>query len=205
VPYRTTPARQARIDAQRVAVVSAAIAVLTDHGYAGCSVAAVANRAGIATGTVYRHFASKSELVNEVFLLVVSGELDAVDTAIHVHAPAAQVDRIVSVIETFASRALKVPRLAYALLVEPVDAAVDAQRLVFRRAFQEVIASSIAEGVASGVLPPQDARLTAAALVGAAGEVLVGPLSDPDGPVDIVPALVDFTMRALGVVDAVDA
>jgi AcrR family transcriptional regulator len=196
VPYRTTPAIQARIDAQRAAIVAAAIAVLTDHGYAGCSVAAVATRAGVATGTVYKHFASKAELVAEVFHHVVTGEVAAVAAASAL--PGDLADRVVAVLETFARRALKVPRLAYALLAEPVDAQVDAQRLEFRRAFQDVIAGTIAEGVRTGVLPPQNPRLTAAALVGAAGEVLVGPLSDAEPPVDTLPALIAFTLRALG-------
>jgi AcrR family transcriptional regulator len=203
VPYRTTPAIQARMDAQREAVVSAAVTVLTEHGYGGCSVAAVAARAGVATGTVYKHFASKAELVGEVFELVVSGEVAAVAAAAAV--PSDLPDRVVAVLETFARRALKVPKLAYALLAEPVDAHVDAQRLVFRRAFQDIIAGTIDEGVRTGVLPPQNPRLTAAALVGAAGELLVGPLSSASPPVDTVPALVRFILRALGGSDVTDA
>ena len=205
MPYRATPAIRARTAAQRATIVAAAIAVLTEHGYAGCSVAAVAARAGVATGTVYKHFASKAELVAEVFQQVVSGEVAAVASAAAL--PGTLTDRVVAVLETFARRALKVPRLAYALLAEPVDAQVDAQRLEFRRTFQDLIAGTIADGVAAGVLPPQNARLTAAALVGAAGELLVGPLSMDDPPVDTVPALITFTLRALGGSsrDAVDA
>ncbi|HEX4701882.1 MAG TPA: TetR/AcrR family transcriptional regulator [Pseudonocardiaceae bacterium] len=204
MPYRTTPAIQARMDVQRAAIVAAAIAVLTEHGYAGCSVAAVAARAGVATGTVYKHFDSKAELVAEVFQQVVTGEVAAVAAAAAI--PGELVDRVVAVLETFARRALKVPRLAYALLAEPVDARVDAQRLEFRRAFQDVIAGTIAEGVRTGVLPPQHPRLTAAALVGAAGEVLLGPLSEEDTRVDdTMPALTAFILRALGGRDATDA
>lgn len=204
MPYRATPAIQARTAAQRAAVVAAAIAVLTDHGYAGCSVAAVAARAGVATGTVYKHFASKTELVAEVFEQVVRGEVAAVAAAATL--PGSLVDRVVAVLETFARRALKVPKLAYALLAEPVDTHVDQQRLAFRRTFQDLIADTIADGVGAGELPPQNPRLTAAALVGAAGELLVGPLSTDEPPVDTVPALIEFTLRALGGrVDATDA
>ncbi len=203
VPYRTTPAIQARIDAQRDAIVAAAIAVLTEHGYRGCSVAAVAARAGVATGTVYKHFASKAELVGEVFERVVSGEVAAVAAAAAI--PGAPAERVVAVLETFAGRALKVPRLAYALLAEPVAAEVDAKRLEFRRAYQDIIAGVVADGVRTGALPPQDARITAAALVGALGEVLVGPLSAVEPEPDTVPALVTFTLRALGGSHATDA
>ncbi|HEX4726027.1 MAG TPA: TetR/AcrR family transcriptional regulator [Pseudonocardiaceae bacterium] len=196
MPYRATPAIQARTAAQRATIVAAAIAVLTDEGYAGCSVAAVAARAGVATGTVYKHFTSKAELVAEVFQQVVSREVAAVAAAAALPGPLA--DRVVAVLETFARRALKVPKLAYALLAEPVDAQVDELRLGFRRTFQDLIAGTVAAGVAAGALPPQNARLTAAALVGAAGELLVGPLSVDEPPVDTVPALIGFTLRALG-------
>lgn len=196
VPYRTTPAIQARIDAQRETIIAAAIAVLTEHGYRGCSVAAVAARAGVATGTVYKHFASKSELVGEVFDQVVSGEVAAVAEASSVRDDPAR--RIVAVVETFAYRALKVPRLAYVLLAEPVDTAVDAKRLVFRRAYQDIIVGIVTDGVRRGTLPPQDARVTAAALVGALGDVMVGPLSAADPSRDTVPELITFVLRALG-------
>jgi AcrR family transcriptional regulator len=194
VPYRRTPAVQARLDAQRQDVLNAAIALLSEQGYAGCSMAAVAARAGVATGTVYKHFTGKSELSVELFRTVVTREVAAVEAA--ANGPGDLVERIVAVIETFAGRALKSPRLAYALLVEPVEPAIDRERLVFRRAFRNIFAERIAEGVEQGVLPPQDPQLTAAALVGAGAEALVGPLTD--GTTDVLPGLARFTLRALG-------
>lgn len=196
VPYRTTPAVQARLDAQRQNIVAAAIAVLSDLGYSGCSVAAVAARAGVATGTVYKHFASKTDLVGEVFDQVVEGEVAAVAAAGAV--PDHPADRIVAVLRTYARRALKVPRLAYVLLAEPVDNHVESKRLEFRRAYQDIIADIVTDGVSTGDLPQQNAKVTAAALVGAYGNVMVGPLSSDDPPADTVPALVAFTLRALG-------
>ncbi|MFJ9575249.1 TetR/AcrR family transcriptional regulator [Streptomyces sp. NPDC101191] len=202
MPYRRTPAVQARLDAQRTAVVEAGLGLLSEHGYAGCTVAAVAARAGIATGSVYRHFPSKAELSVELFRTVVGREVAAVSEAAALAAHRTAADRVVAVIETFASRALKAPRLAYALLAEPVDPAVDAERLVFRRAFRDVFAERIAAGVRDGELPPQDARLTASALVGAGAEALIGPLTEGAPGPGTVPALVTFTLRALGVPDA---
>jgi AcrR family transcriptional regulator len=199
VAYRRTPKVQARLDAQRAAVLDAAIELLAQEGYAGCSMAAVAARAGIATGSLYQHFGSKSELVVELFQVVVGHEVAAVAEA--AQQPGDLVRRIVAVIETFATRALKSPRLAYALLAEPVDAAVDEQRMVFRRAFRDVFAERIADGVHHGVLPPQDPQLTAAALVGAGAEALVGPLVEHTSETDAVDGLTTFTLRALGVPD----
>lgn len=191
---------QARLDGQRQAVLDAAVDLLAEQGYEGCSMAAVAARAGIATGSVYKHFASKSDLAMELFRTVVGREAAAVTEA--AGRPGDVPERIVAVIETFCTRALKTPRLAYALLVEPVDAAIDVERLVFRRTFRDVFATGIAEGVAAGTLPPQNAALSAAAIVGAGAEALVGPLCDGGaaGP-ETVAELVGFVRRALGVPD----
>ena len=194
MPYRRTPKVQERLDALRDSIVVAAMEQLAEHGYAGCSVAAVADRAGIAVGTVYRHFPTKAELVVRVFRQVVSREVEAVRAASE--RPGDATGRVVAVFETFAARALKAPRLAYALLAEPVDALIDAERLEFRRAFRDVVAEHVADGVRAGVLPAQDAKITAAALVGAAAEVLIGPLTS-GGTADVV-ELRTFVVRSLG-------
>ncbi|CAM5638240.1 TetR/AcrR family transcriptional regulator [Kitasatospora aureofaciens] len=226
--YRRTPAVQARLDAQREAVLQSAVGLLAERGYGGCTMAAVADRAGIATGSLYQHFANKAELSVELFRRVVTGEIAAVNAAVARRDAPQQ--RIAAVVETFAARALRAPRLAYALLVEPADAVVDGERLVFRRAFRDVIATEIAAAVAAGELPEQDPVLTAAALVGAVGEALAGPLAAEPAPAHepapaptpahepapapapehsdnttVVPALVSFTLRALGGRDDSDA
>jgi AcrR family transcriptional regulator len=198
VPYRRTPKVQERLDAQRETIVAAATRQLAEHGYSGCSVAAVAERAGVAVGSVYRHFPTKADLVVHVFRQVVTREVEAV-RAVSAE-PGEPAERVLAVFETFAQRALKAPRQAYALLAEPVDALIDAERLVFRRAFTDVVAEHVAAGVREGSLPPQDGRLTAAALVGAAAEVLIGPLTS--GNEHDVAELRTFVLRALGGSDA---
>ncbi|MFD4193081.1 TetR/AcrR family transcriptional regulator [Amycolatopsis thermoflava] len=198
MPYRRTPQVQARLDAQREAILTAAGEILAERGYAGCSVSAVAEKAGVATGTVYRHFPGKAELVVELFRIVVNHEVDAVRQA--AERPGAPAERVAAIVETFAERALKVPRQAYALLAEPVDAPIEAERIVFRRVFRDELARHVREGVRTGQLPAQDADLTAAALVGGAAEVLIGPLTTDSA--DAVGALRTFIVRALGGKDA---
>ncbi|MFB7876323.1 MULTISPECIES: TetR/AcrR family transcriptional regulator [unclassified Nocardia] len=193
--YRRTPAVQARLDAQRALIVQAATRVLSRDGFAGLSMAAVAAEAGIATGTVYKQFENKAELVAAVFETVVAREVDAVRAAV---AQGEVLARVSAAVETFAGRALKNPKLAYVLLAEPVDPAVDAQRLEFRRAFTAAFENAITLGVAEGQLPPQDSHLSAAALVGAIGEVLVGPLAEAPRAETVIPELVAFAVRALG-------
>ncbi|MFJ7153912.1 TetR/AcrR family transcriptional regulator [Streptomyces sp. NPDC101118] len=197
MPYRRTPAVQARLDARRDQVLEAAVRLLSREGYAGCSVAAIAAETGISTGSVYQSFSGKSELATALFRTLAAREVEAVAQA--ATRPGTAAERTAAAVETFATRALAAPRRAFALLAEPVDPAVDTERLVFRRAFRDVYAGLVAEGVASGELPPQSPELTAAALVGAVAEALVGPLADGDAAAgELVPALLTFTQRALG-------
>jgi AcrR family transcriptional regulator len=177
--YRATQRTEARRAAARERVVSAALAQVAEGGYASASVQAVAGRAGVAVGSVYRHFPSKAELFAEVFLRAASHELEVVAAA--ADAEAAARDRIAAGAEAFCRRALAGPVLAYAQLAEPVDPAVESERLALRRGYRDVFARALRAGIASGELRDHDAELTAAALVGALGEALVGPLS-PAGP-----------------------
>ncbi|WP_072805381.1 TetR/AcrR family transcriptional regulator [Rhodococcoides yunnanense] len=197
MPYRRTTAVQARLDAGREKLFASAIEVLSTQGYRGLSIATVAAAAGVSAGSVYTHFENKSDLVVAIFREVSGREVRAVAAA---GSSGNVVERVTAIVETFAGRAMKNRTMAYALLAEPVDPAVDAERLVFRRSFTDAIAGAISAGVASGDLPEQNVDLAAAGLVGAVGEVLVGPLS-PDrtpGP-DVVPDLVAFALRSLGV------
>ena len=191
---------QARLDAQRARIVAAATHQLAEHGYAGCSIAAVARAAGVSPGTVYNHVSGKAELVAEVFRAVCRREVDAVRCAVEPAEGSAA--RITALVETFARRALKSPQLAYALLVEPVDPLVDELRLQFRVAYRDIAAGAIEAGVAAGELPPQNAAVVAAALVGAVGEALAGPLSGRPDPAT-VPTLISFALRSIGVHDGV--
>jgi AcrR family transcriptional regulator len=176
VPYRRTPLVEARLSSSREALLDAALSLVAERGYAAASPAAVTRRAEVATGTLYRHFPSKSALVAEVFRRASERELDVVRAAAAAAGESAR-DAVAAVVEAFARRALRGGRLAYALLSEPVDPSVEAERLVFRRAYRDLLAGIVAAGVASGELPRQSAETTAAALVGATAEALVGPLS----------------------------
>ena len=55
--------------ATRERLLAAARELIEDGGYGSASVAAIAERAGVAAGTLYRHFASKEDLFVDVFRL----------------------------------------------------------------------------------------------------------------------------------------
>ena len=101
--------------------------------------------------------------------------------------------------------ALRHRRLAWALLYEPVDPLVDAERLVYRRTYCRHMAGLLRQAIAAGEIPEQNVELSAAAVVGAIAESLVGPLSPVGGQItadeDIVAWLVRFCRRSVGAPD----
>lgn len=199
--YRSTERTEARRAQTRSRIVAAARELIADGGYARAQVASVAARAGVAVGTVYRHFPSKSDLFAEVFREASQREVDAMRAAVDADPAAPATERIAAGVEEFARRALRGRRLAWALIAEPVDPAVEAERLEFRRSYRDLIAAVLADGAASGELPAQDPETSAAALVGAIGESLVGPLSpsaNGGDPEAAIASLVSFCTRAVG-------
>jgi AcrR family transcriptional regulator len=200
VAYRTTERTEARRAETRDRIVNAARELIAEGGYVAAQIATVADRAGVAVGTVYRHFPSKSDLFAEVFREASQHEVDAMAEAIHATTgPAAE--RIGAGVEAFARRALAGRRLAWALLAEPVDPAVEAERLRFRHSYRDLMAEVISEGIDAGDLPDQDVDATAAALIGAIGETMLGPLSptaNGGDPEALIASLINFCTRAIG-------
>jgi AcrR family transcriptional regulator len=183
----------------RERLLTAARDLIEEGGYGAASVLAITARAGLAAGTLYRHFGSKEELFVEVFRSVCDRELNAMQAAAQ-EPGLTPTNRLENVLLTFARRALRRPRLAWALLAEPVDPLVDAQRLAYRARYAALVAEGLSQAIAAGELPAQDVALTAAALVGACGEALVGPLSPQQAPPidEVLEALNDFVRRAVG-------
>jgi AcrR family transcriptional regulator len=198
MPYRPTERTEARRAATRERIVAAALDQVSGGGYASAGVQAVAARAGVAVGTVYRHFPSKGDLFAEAFRRASQRELDVVVEVSTADGRSAR-ERVAAAVEAFARRALAGPVLAYALLAEPVDPAVEAERLRFRIGYRDAFARVLEDGVRDGELRPHDTRTVAAAYVGALGEALVGPLSAANGgPHEaLIATLVQFSEEAL--------
>jgi AcrR family transcriptional regulator len=59
--------RERSPEATREAILDAALALFAEQGFHGTSMPALAERAGVAAGTPYRHFESKEALLNAVY------------------------------------------------------------------------------------------------------------------------------------------
>lgn len=202
--YRRTAQVQARLDATRDRIIDAAVRRVAAGGWGAVSVAAVARDAGVATGTVYRHLADKDALLAAAFRCAAGRELGVVTQA--AAGPGAAAARLEAGLRVFADRALRGRRLAYALLAEPAGTAVEAERLTYRGGYRGVFRDVLHDGVTAGQIVPHDTEVVAAALVGAMGEALIGPVAPlaPAGPdtatpdaADRIDALVATCLRAV--------
>ncbi len=198
--YRRSAATEARLAEARERIVDAALAQVAEGGYASASVQAVAARAGVATGSVYRHFPSKAELFGEVFRRQATQELGVLEEIATHDSPA--LERLAEATEGLARRALASPTLAYAQIAEPVEQEVEAERLVLRRGYRDAFAHILDDEHGSGELEPHDTQTYGAAILGAISEALVGPLSDPKprNREALVASLVQFTSGRVDVV-----
>ena len=112
--YRQTPAVEARLQDNRSRILDAARSLVSEGGWSDTQVASVAAAAGIATGTVYRYFPSKAELFAEVLSRVSQREVDVLDAIAASDGSALQ--RLHAAVASFVKRAMRNPRLAYALI-----------------------------------------------------------------------------------------
>ena len=200
--YRRTEKTIRRLAQRHGAIVAAARQSASEGGMAAVQVAPVAARAGIAAGTVYRYFPSKTHLITALVAAVSEHEIGALQRA--AEAAPGPLSALAAAIATFASRAMAQRRLAWAVIGEPVDAQADAVRLVYRKALAAEFQTRIERAIRGGLLPAQDARLSAAAAVGALLESLIGPLASAsaEGELEPVQALTLYVLRGLGIADA---
>jgi AcrR family transcriptional regulator len=205
MPYRRTENVSRKLAAREAAIMTAAGALAAESGLGAVQIAAVAERAGIAAGTVYRYFPSKSELIAALVAAETAAEVGALARA--GNAAPGPLSALAATLVTFAARVLAKRRLAFAMLAEPIEPELDAVRLGYRRALVRQFDTRVRAAMERGHLPAQDAGASAAALVGALTEGLIGPLAPPaaDDPTQAkaqAQALTLFALRGLGVIDA---
>jgi len=204
MPYRRTENVVRRLAARHDAIVAAAAALAAEGGINAVQISPVSQRAGVATGTVYRYFPSKTDLVAALAAAITEREIAAMRRA--ADAAPGPLSALAAAFATFAARALAERKLAFALIAEPVDAASDAARLAFRTALAKELGTRLLAAMQANLLPDQDIAVATPALVGALIEGLIGPLAmdaASDAKMrDAVQALTLFALRGVGVADA---
>ena len=202
--YRQTEHVAQRLAGRRDAILVAARTIAAESGITAVQIAPVAQRAGIAAGTVYRYFPAKADMVAALIRAVSQREIAALRRV--ADAAPGPLSALAAAILAFAARAVRQRRLSWSVFAEPVDAAVDAARLACRKALTAEFQARIEAAVDGGHLPEQNAALVAPAIVGFLLEGLIGPLApaadEPTAQRASVQMLALLALRALGVADA---
>lgn len=173
--YRETEKMRLRKAAARQQIAECTYQCVAEGGFRNAKITRIAQLAGVATGTIYRHFESKEDLFAEIFRLATQREVDKVAETLASDGSAT--DRLEKALRRFAKRALTAPVMAWSLIAEPVDPKVEVERLAYRKAYADLFEQAIMEGINEGCIPDHDARQSSTCLVGAIAESLVGPLS----------------------------
>src|SRR5215831_3585419 len=129
MPYRRTERVVRKLNARHDAIMAAARDLAADGGIASVQIIPVAERAGIAAGTVYRYFPAKLDLIAALTAAQSQIEIAALDRA--AEAAPGPLSALAAAIATFADRAAANRRLAFALMAEPVDAELESIRSRF--------------------------------------------------------------------------
>lgn len=197
--YRRSALMEERLASNRARILTAARRLIAEGGYREAQIAAVAAEAGMSTGVIYRYFPSKAELFIEVLTAAVTHEIEILNVIAKGTGSAR--DRLYAAVESFTRRALTGPNLAYAFIAEPAEPEVDIARIRVRQQLGNVFKAILKEGIAAGEFPAQDLDASAACIVGAYTEALVGPIAPKGQRVKdqdrLIRSISEFCVRAV--------
>ncbi|MDD3763714.1 MAG: TetR/AcrR family transcriptional regulator [Nevskiales bacterium] len=198
--YKRSPLMEERLAANRQRILQAARQLVAAGGLREAQISAVAAEAGLSTGAIYRYFPSKAELFVDVLNEAVRQEIEILDVILA--GPGSAAEHLAQCVESFVSRALRGPNLAYAFIAEPAEPEVDAARIRCRMMFGDVFKRVLQDGIERGEFPPQNVDASAACIVGAYTEALVGPIAPATRSVRsqdrLIESVRDFCLRAVG-------
>ena len=177
---------------RRKAILDAAASLLVANGLAGTSVDAVAQRAGIAKGTVYLYFASWSDLLAALRGRYAEGLADRAGSILE-HADPADPGSVTDTFERLAAELLDYVRANQRLYHVLFHEAPGHQEQA-REPLRHLVAGLLSQAMDQGALTPTDAGVLAGFLLdGLHGAML--PLAHQDQP--RVPASVGEILRRL--------
>jgi AcrR family transcriptional regulator len=143
------PAKRRRRDPRGThdRLVRAALDLFTTQGYHASTTPEIAQRAGVAEGTIYRHFESKEHLLNEIYRAAVRLLTDSVTRSPSTLSCAARLEAIAAEWQTIATRD---PGLVKLIFSTPLGGLLDAKSRDAFRALKDELTKVMAAGKASG-------------------------------------------------------
>lgn len=154
------PPLPGRRDAEgtRQKLLRAALELFTGEGFLASTTPIIAARAGVAEGTIYRHFTSKEHLLNEVYRGTqrwATGVVKEVDADRSLKAP----ERLARIARRFVETAERDPAGARMLLRQRDAKFLDVPSRDAAREFREAVQQIVAAGKADGMVRAGPAEL----------------------------------------------
>ena len=140
------------VDLTRQRLIRAALELFTTHGYHETTTAQIAKKAGIAEGTIYRHFDSKQQLVNDLYRAAQRWATRIVQEKSRdpeAGTPRAQLSAIAQALMDGAAQETAVVKIG---LLEPLASVLDEDSRKTEREFRIALERVIAEGKAQGAV-----------------------------------------------------
>lgn len=147
-------------DVTRQRLVRAALELFTAQGYHATTTPQIAKKAGVAEGTIYRHFTSKQQLLNELYRGAARWAAKLV-----AEADAAQRDprdKLAELGRSLAAGAAREPAVVRLFFLERHGALLDEESRKTARDFRLALEGVVAQGKAAGSIKPGAAELWAA-------------------------------------------
>src|SRR5438445_246293 len=149
---------QADLTHQRL--VRAALELFTTQGYQGTAAPVMAKKAGVAEGSIYRHFDGKQRLLNELYRGAArwAGKLVKEADGLRVGPR----EKLAELARALVQGAAREPAVARLFLLQRHDALLDDESRKAARDFRLGLESLIAQGKADGTVKPGAAEVWAA-------------------------------------------
>lgn len=173
--YKRSSLMQERMEQNRQAILQSARELIAQGGIKDAQIQAIAERAGVSSGLVYRYFDNKSQVLIEVLSEAIQHEVKILNHIAESELSSKQ--KLNKAVTTFVKRAMNSPQLAYSLMFEPVDAELEHERFRSKQLIKQSMKEILAAGKINGEFGFEDLNTAALCVVGAMTFVVIEPLN----------------------------
>ena len=173
--YKRSSLMQKRMEQNRQTILQSARELIAQGGFKDAQIQAIAERAGVSSGLVYRYFDNKSQVLIEILAEAIQHEIQILNAIAASELSAKQ--KLHKAVTTFVKRALNRPQLSYSLMFEPVDPLIEHERFRSKQLIKQSINQILAEGKINGEFGFEDLNTAALCVVGAMTFVVIEPLN----------------------------
>jgi AcrR family transcriptional regulator len=192
-PPPPTPAA----DLTRQRLIRAALELFTTRGYHDTTTAQIAKKAGVAEGTIYRHFPSKQQLLNELYRAALRWAAKLVQDAEAAGGGARA--KLALAAQELVEGAARDPAVVKLGFLERLDVVLDDESRKTAREFRAAVERVIAQGKAEGGIRAGAADVWAAVWLAVVSHALEKVVAKEWKPGDAAVALViEGAWKAIG-------